>query len=65
MTNKKRLFDELAEGIQDINDFREGNITLRHYTVEPKPRVKVNSQFIIKVRGDLYSETLEKVDALP
>ena len=33
---KRRLFDELMEAVEDINQWREGKITLKIYTVESK-----------------------------
>lgn len=32
---KRRLFDELMEAAEDINQWREGKITLKTYTVDP------------------------------
>jgi len=34
---KRRLFDELIEAVEDINQWREGKITLKTYTVEKRP----------------------------
>lgn len=60
MAKKRRLFDELADGIQEIGDFREGKITLRHYTGESKPPVEVDPQFIVKVRGNMSQGVFAK-----
>ncbi|MBF0148027.1 MAG: transcriptional regulator [Magnetococcales bacterium] len=50
---KRKLFDELVEGINDINEFQEGKVTLRHYCVAPKPPVEIEPAFIVKVRGQM------------
>ncbi|HIJ83383.1 MAG TPA: transcriptional regulator [Magnetococcales bacterium] len=50
---KRHLFSELVEGIHDIHEFREGKVTLRHYTVEPKPPMAIEPEFIVKVRGQM------------
>lgn len=31
---RRRLFDELMEAVEDINQWREGKMTLNTYTVE-------------------------------
>lgn len=38
---KRRLFDELVEAVEDINQWREGKITLKTYTVEAKVKPEV------------------------
>jgi putative transcriptional regulator len=53
-TNKKpRLFDELMEAIDDINQWREGKITLKTYTVERTPKPEVTPQVIRDTREKL------------
>ena len=52
--NKRRLFDELKQGIEDIKAHQAGKITLRTYKIEKKPRPKVDAQFIRKTREELH-----------
>lgn len=50
---KRELFKELVEGIDDINAFREGKVTLRCYRDAPKPLMAVEPELIVKVRGKM------------
>ena len=52
-TKKPRLFDELMEAIDDINQWREGKITLKTYKVERTPRPEVTPQVIRDTREKL------------
>jgi len=52
-TKKPRLFDELMEAIGDINQWREGKITLKTYTVERTPKPEVTPQVIRDTREKL------------
>jgi putative transcriptional regulator len=52
-TKKPRLFDELMEAIDDINQWREGKITLKTYTVERTPKPEVTPQVIRDTREKL------------
>jgi putative transcriptional regulator len=53
-THKRSLFEELKQGIDDINAYKGGKITLRTHTVEKKPRPKVDAEFIRKTREKLH-----------
>ena len=52
-TKKPRLFDELMEAIDDINQWREGKITLKTYKVERPPKPEVTPQVIRDTREKL------------
>ena len=46
-TEKKlRLFDELMEAAEEINNWHEGKITLKTYTVDPQPQIEVTPEII-------------------
>lgn len=47
---KRRIFDELVEGVAAMKAHREGKITLRSYKVEAAPLPKVDSRFIRETR---------------
>ncbi|MBW4057177.1 MAG: helix-turn-helix domain-containing protein [Proteobacteria bacterium] len=50
---KSRLFDELMEAVEDINQWREDKITLKTYTVESKQMEKVTPEIIRDTREKL------------
>ena len=50
---KRKIFDELKEGIAAMKGQREGKITLRTYKVEPAPLPKVDSKMIRDTRKRL------------
>lgn len=43
---KRRLFDELMEAVEDINQWREGKVTLKTYTLESKSMPEVTPEII-------------------
>ncbi|QSV45013.1 helix-turn-helix domain-containing protein [Geobacter benzoatilyticus] len=50
---KRNLFEELTQGIEEINQFREGKITLKTYRVEKTPKVEVTPELIKETRERL------------
>ena len=50
---KPRLFDELMEAVEDINQWREGKITLKNYKVERIPKPEVTPEVIRETRERL------------
>jgi len=50
MSKKRRLFDDLMEGIADIRNFREGKITLRTHRVEERSVLFVDASLIRETR---------------
>jgi putative transcriptional regulator len=53
-TKKPRLFDELMEAIEDINQWQEGKITLKTYKVERTPKPDVTPAMIRETREKLH-----------
>jgi len=51
---KRKIFDELMEGITAMQRQRKGKITLRTYRVEPAPLPKVDSKLIRDTRKRLH-----------
>jgi putative transcriptional regulator len=51
---KRRIFDELMEGVAAMKDHREGKLTLRRYRVETKRLPKVDSKLIRETREKLH-----------
>jgi len=51
---KPRLSDELMEAIEDINQWREGKITLKTYKVERAPKPDVTPAMIRETREKLH-----------
>ena len=50
---KRKLFDELMEGLDAMKKHREGKITLRTHKVEVRPLPKVDSRLIRDTRKKL------------
>jgi len=50
---KRKLFDEMMEGIAAMKSHREGKLTLRTYKFEPKAAPVVDSDFIRETREQL------------
>jgi len=50
---KRRLFDELMEAVEDINQHLEGKITLKTYSVESKSMPEVTPEMIRDTREKL------------
>jgi putative transcriptional regulator len=51
--SKRKVFDELIEGVAAMKQHREGKLTLRTYKVEPSPLPKVDSKLIRDTRRRL------------
>jgi putative transcriptional regulator len=50
---KRRIFEELAEGVAAMKRHRKGQVTLRSYKVDPAPLPKVDSRLIRDTRRKL------------
>jgi putative transcriptional regulator len=50
---KRRIFDELMEGVAEMKGARIGRVTLRGYKVEAKLLPKVDSEMIMETRAKL------------
>jgi len=46
MTRKRKLFDEMMEGVEAMQERREGKITLRSHDVEDLPPLEVGAGLI-------------------
>lgn len=53
MTKKRKLFDELMEGVDAMRREREGKITLRSHVVEDLPPLEVDAELIRETRERL------------
>ena len=51
---KRKIFDEMMEGVAAMKGHREGKITLRTYKVEAAPLPKVDSKLIRDTRKRLH-----------
>ena len=52
--SKRKIFDEMIEGVATMKSHREGKITLRTYNVEGTPLPKVDSKLIRDTRKRLH-----------
>ncbi len=50
---KRNLFEELKQGIEEINQWREGKITLKTYKVEKSAKAEVSPALIRETRERL------------
>jgi putative transcriptional regulator len=53
MKNKRNIFDELMQGIEEINQHLAGKITLKTYTVESNTMPEVTPEIIRDTREKL------------
>jgi putative transcriptional regulator len=51
--SKRRIFEELMEGVAAMKAHREGKVTLRNYKVDVTPLPRVDSKFIRETRQKL------------
>ncbi|HEX9759758.1 MAG TPA: helix-turn-helix domain-containing protein [Candidatus Acidoferrales bacterium] len=57
--SKRRIFDEIMEGVAAMKGHREGKITLRTFKTKPAPLPKVSSKLIRDTRKRLrYSRAV-------
>jgi putative transcriptional regulator len=50
---KRNLFEELSQGIEEINLFRAGKLTLKSYKVEQPVKIEVTPEMIRETRESL------------
>jgi putative transcriptional regulator len=56
---KRRIFDELIEGVAAMKGHREGKLTLRAYKTVPKPLPQIDAKLIRDTRRKLrYSRAV-------
>jgi len=53
MVAKRKLFDEMIEGVTAMRKHREGKLTLRSYKVEVASLPEVDSKFIRETRKQM------------
>jgi len=54
MTRKRKLFDELMDGVDAMQQQREGKVTLRSHEVDDLPPLEVNAELIRDTRESLH-----------
>lgn len=54
MSKKRKLIDELMQGIKSMREQREGNITLRSHAVADLPPLEINADLIRDTRERLH-----------
>lgn len=54
MNPKRRLFDELMEGVDAMRQEREGKVTLRSHQVEDLPPLEIDAKLIRDTRERLH-----------
>ena len=54
MSKKRKLFDELIEGVGSMREQREGKITLRTHEVDELPPLEINAGLIRDTREQLH-----------
>lgn len=54
MTKKRKLFDELMEGVDAMKQQRQGKITLRSHEVEDLPPLEVDADLIRDTRERMH-----------
>jgi len=52
--SKRKIFDEMMEGVRAMKSHREGKISLRTYNVEAAPLPKVDAKLIRDTRKRLH-----------
>ena len=53
MATKRKLFDELIDGVSSMQQQREGKITLRTHEIEDLPPLVIDAEMIRKTREQL------------
>jgi putative transcriptional regulator len=50
---RRKLFDELIEGLEALSAERSGNLTLRTHSIEVRPAPRVSARELLKLRRSL------------
>ena len=53
MKQKRNLFDELMEGVDAMEQHREGKITLRSHDIEERPPLEVDADLVRDTRESM------------
>jgi len=62
--NRRRLFDELMEAAEDINQWREGKISLNTYTTESQPTPKFYAALRARMTPESRAVSAEQIQAI-
>ena len=54
MAKKRKLFDELADGVESMQQQREGKITLRTHEIADLPPLEIDAKMILEIREHLH-----------
>jgi len=54
MVQKRKLFDELMDGVESMKQQRTGKVTLRTHEVEDLPPLKIDADMIRDIREKLH-----------
>ncbi len=54
MTKKRKLFDELMDGVGSMEQQRKGKATLRTHEIEDLPPLKIDAEMIRDIREKLH-----------
>jgi putative transcriptional regulator len=54
MTGKRKLFDELMDGVESMKQQRTGKVTLRSNEVEDLPPLEVGAELIRETREQMH-----------
>ena len=54
MTQKRKLFDELMDGVDSMEQQRSGKITLRTHEIDDLPPLKIDADMIRDIREKLH-----------
>jgi len=54
MAKKRKLFDELMDGVESMQHEREGKITLRTHEVDDLPPLEIDAELIRETREQLH-----------
>lgn len=54
MNKKRKLFDELIDGVESMQQQREGKITLRTHTIDELPPLQIDADTIRDTREQLH-----------
>ena len=54
MSKKRKLFDELMEGVESMREQREGKITLRTHDIDELPPLEIEADLIRDTRERLH-----------
>ncbi|VAW66033.1 Antitoxin to RelE-like translational repressor toxin [hydrothermal vent metagenome] len=54
MVQKRKLFDELMDGVESMEQQRTGKITLRTHEIDDLPPLKIDAEMIRDIREKLH-----------